>query len=65
MAKITCPKCGAESFFSLAQSIFQGPFRCSACKELFTIRIEDDELKSCEPLSPQELQKFQIRKHYQ
>ena len=62
MAKISCPKCGTETFFSLAQPIYQGPFRCGKCRETYAIRIENDELKSCESLSQQELDKLQIRK---
>ncbi len=65
MAKIICPKCGTESLFSLAQPVYQGPYRCMKCKEMFTIRIENDELKSCAPISQQEVDKLDIRKFYQ
>lgn len=65
MANIKCPKCGAMGYFSLAQPTYQGPFRCAKCKELFTIRVENDELKSCEPLSQEDLDKLKTRKFYQ
>ena len=64
MARINCPKCGNESVFSLVQPTYQGPFRCMKCKEIFTIRIENNELKSCQSLSQQELDKLNIKKRY-
>ena len=57
--KIKCPKCDAENSFSLAESSYQGPYRCWKCKELFSILIENNELKSCEPLSQEEFDKQQ------
>jgi len=57
--KIKCPKCGIEGSLSLAESSYQGPYRCWKCRELFTIKIEDTELKSCEPLSQAEFEKQQ------
>lgn len=59
LMKIKCPKCDAENSFSLTESSYQGPYRCWKCKELFSIRIEDNELKSCEPLSQEEFDKQQ------
>ncbi|MBI2847901.1 MAG: hypothetical protein HYX83_01865 [Chloroflexi bacterium] len=65
MAIIKCPQCGMENYFKLAQSAYQGPFRCMKCRETFTIRIENDDLKSCELLDKQETDKLNIRnKHY-
>lgn len=64
MARINCPKCGNESSFSLAQPTYQGPYRCMKCKEIFTIRIENDEVKSYQTLSQQELDKLNIKKRY-
>ncbi len=64
MVKINCPKCNTENYFSLAQSAYEGPFRCVKCKEIFTIRIENDELKSCQLISQQEVNKLQLGKHY-
>ncbi|MFC2011666.1 hypothetical protein ACFLVU_00910 [Chloroflexota bacterium] len=44
---------------SLAQPSYEGPYRCWKCRELFTIRIEGNELKSCEPLSQEEFDRQQ------
>ena len=57
--QIQCPGCGLKTGFLLTQSTYEGPFRCGECRELFTIRIEDKELKSCEPLSEEEFEKQQ------
>jgi len=59
IVKIRCPKCDTEGGFSLAEPIYQGPYRCWKCRELFTIRIENNELKSCEPLSEEEFEQLQ------
>jgi hypothetical protein len=59
MIKIKCPKCETEGSMSLAQSSYQGPYRCWKCKELFNIHIEGKELKSCEPISQEEFEKQQ------
>lgn len=59
MAKIICPECDTEGSFTLAESDYQGPYRCWKCRELFTIKMEDNELKSCEPLSQEEFEKQQ------
>ena len=57
--KIICPKCETEGSVSLADTTYEGPYRCWKCKELFTIRLENNELKSCEPLSQEEFEKQQ------
>lgn len=59
MANISCPKCGDQSYFSLAA--YKGPFRCKKCKETFNIVIENDEVKSCQSLSQQEIDKLNLR----
>ena len=59
MVKIKCPKCGTEGSLSLAESNYEGPYRCWKCRELFTIKMEGNELKSCEPLSQEEFEKQQ------
>ncbi|MBI2836202.1 MAG: transposase [Chloroflexi bacterium] len=64
MAKIACPKCGSESLFSIKQEVFEGPFRCAGCRATYKIRLENDVLKSCEPLTLQDVEKQDIRKHY-
>ncbi len=63
MPRIVCPKCNTESYFSLKQ--YHGPFRCSGCKETFALTIEDEEVKSCQAMTEQDLNRLNIRKHYQ
>ena len=59
MFKIKCPKCGAESNISLVEPNYEGPYKCWKCRELFTITMENNEIKSCEPLSQEELDRQQ------
>jgi len=59
LVKIKCPKCATEGSLSLIESSYQGPYRCWKCRELFTISLENNELKSCEPLSQEEFEKQQ------
>ena len=59
LAKIKCPQCGVEGSFSLLESSYQGPYRCWKCRALFTIRLENNELKSYEPLSQEEFDRQQ------
>ena len=59
MMTIKCPKCGTEGNLSLLESTYEGPYRCWKCHELFSIRIEGNELKSCQPLSQEEFEKIQ------
>jgi transposase-like protein len=60
--KIKCPACGVEGSLSLVEPNYQGPYKCWKCRELFTIEIEGNELKSCEPLSQEEFDKQQEMK---
>ncbi len=50
MADIICPSCNSKSYFSLKQETYKGPFRCTDCKALFNIVIENDVVKSVQPL---------------
>ena len=59
MVKIKCPECGTEGSLSFVESNYLGPYRCWKCRELFTIRMENNEVKSCEPLSQEEFNKQQ------
>ena len=59
LVKIKCLKCGTEGSLSLVEVRYQGPYRCWKCRELFTIKIENNELKSCEPLSQEEFERQQ------
>ena len=54
IVKIKCTKCSTEGSLSLSDPSYQGPYRCWKCRELFTIKMENNELKSCEPLSQEE-----------
>ena len=59
IVKIKCPECGTEGSLSLTESSYEGPYRCWKCRGLFTIKMENNELKSCEPLSQDEFDKQQ------
>ncbi len=59
LVKIKCPQCSIEGSISLLESSYQGPYRCWKCRGLFTIRLENSELKSCQPLSQEEFDKQQ------
>ncbi len=59
MITIKCPKCGTEGSLSLVEPTYEGPYRCWKCRELFSIKIEGNELKSCEPLSQEEFERIQ------
>ena len=59
IVKINCAKCDTEGSLSLSDPSYHGPYRCWKCRELFTIRLENNELTSCEPLSEEELEKLQ------
>ncbi len=59
IVKIVCPKCETEGGFSLADAAYEGPYRCWKCRELFAIRMEDNELKSCQPITEEDLEKQQ------
>ena len=59
IVKIICSKCDTEGSLSLADLVYEGPYRCWKCRGLFTIKIENGELKSCEPLSQEEFDRQQ------
>ena len=59
MLEIKCPNCEVVGKLSIIQEIFEGPYRCWKCRSLFTIKIENNELKSCTPLSEEEFEKWQ------
>ena len=59
LVKFKCPKCNIENSLSLADVTYQGVYRCWKCRELFTIRIEDNELKDCQSLTQEEFDKQQ------
>lgn len=59
MIKIKCPECGIEGSMSLLESSYEGPYKCWKCRALFTIRLKNNELESCEPLSQEDFEKQQ------
>ncbi len=59
MIKIKCPECGIEGSMSLLESSYEGPYKCWKCRALFTIRLKNNQLESCEPLSQEEFEKQQ------
>lgn len=59
LAKIKCPNCATEGSFSTLESIYEGPYRCWKCRELFTIKLENGEIKSHEPLSQEDFERQQ------
>lgn len=65
LMKITCPECHTEGSFSLADSVYEGPYRCWKCRALFTVSIANDKLLSCEPLSEADLEEWQRLKAIQ
>ena len=58
MLVIQCPKCHIGNGFSLAQSTYEGPFRCWKCRGTFMVTIENEKLKSCKPISEEEFEKY-------
>jgi DNA-directed RNA polymerase subunit RPC12/RpoP len=59
LTKIKCPKCNTEGTFSIADPVYEGPYKCWKCRELFKIRMEHNVLKFVEPMSGDELAKFE------
>jgi len=59
MITIKCPSCGTAGNQSLLKPDYQGPYRCWKCRALFTIKMENGELKSCQPLSEEDFEKQQ------
>jgi hypothetical protein len=59
MITLKCPECGAETKLSLVNADYEGPRRCWKCHKFFSIKIENNVLKSCEPLSQEEFEKQQ------
>jgi hypothetical protein len=58
MFTIECPSCSAKATISLAESVYEGPYRCWKCKGAFVITIENEELKYCKPISEGEFEKY-------
>lgn len=59
MIKIKCPKCKTDGSISMLEPNYTGPYRCWKCRELFTLELVNNKVKSCEPLSQEEFEKQQ------
>jgi len=59
MITIKCPSCGTEGSQSLLEPNYEGPYRCWKCRELFSIRIENNEVTSWEPITEERLKELQ------
>ncbi len=59
LVKIKCPSCATEGTISLVEPNYKGPYRCWKCRQLFAIKLENNKLQSCEPMSQEELDKLQ------
>ena len=59
LVKIKCPDCSTEGTISLVESSYKGPYRCWKCRHLFAMKLENNELQSCEPMSQEEFDKLQ------
>ena len=59
MFSMNCPQCGAESKFSFVNDSYEGPRRCWNCRGLFKMKIQNNVLIYCEPLSDEEFEKLQ------
>ena len=57
MMSLICPECGAETKLSLVLDEYEGPRRCWKCHKFFTIKIKNNELVSCEPMTEEEFQR--------
>ena len=54
LVKIKCPKCETDGSFSLADPVYEGPYRCWKCRELFIIKMKNNKLLSIEAISEEE-----------
>ena len=61
MALITikCPNCATDGTISFLERDYSGPYKCWKCQGLFDISIQDGQLKSCQPLSSEEMENIQ------
>ena len=58
MFSMKCPRCGAESKFSFVGDSYEGPRKCWSCHELFKMKILNNVLIYCEPLSQEEFHRM-------
>jgi phage/plasmid primase-like uncharacterized protein len=54
-----CPACGAESKFSFVDNSYEGPRRCWKCRGIFKLKIDNNALIYCEPITEEEFKSMQ------
>ena len=59
LANITCPECKTEGRFSVVDSIYEGPYKCWKCRQLFYIKLDGNDLKTCRLLGEEEFSRLQ------
>ena len=59
MIEIECPDCESIGKMSLAQTLYEGPYRCWKCRCLYKIVLANDKLQSIEPITEEELEAWQ------
>ena len=59
MIEIECPDCESIGKMSLAQTLYEGPYRCWKCRSLYKIVLANDKLQSIEPITEEELEAWQ------
>jgi hypothetical protein len=62
MARIICPSCQSVGQMSLLDKHYKGPYRCWKCRGTFEIELEDNDCKSCSPISQDEFDRFREEK---
>lgn len=56
MVKIKCTKCNSEGSISLTDPSYNGPFRCWKCRAVYMIKLTNNQLISCEPMTELEFE---------
>jgi len=54
LVKIKCPECETDGSFSLADPVFEGPYRCWKCRALFSIKMKNNKLESMVSITEEE-----------
>ncbi len=59
MFSMKCPACGAETKFSFVDDSYEGPRRCWKCRGIFKLKILNNVLIYCDPITEEELKQIQ------
>ena len=54
LVKIKCPQCDTDGSFSLADPVYEGPYRCWKCRALFSIKMKNNKLEAMESITEEE-----------